>query len=140
MNGSITIPFLIDAVREEAKRTLTDLAHSIGSSAAEADDEKRLRYHVSAVVANNFTNYLFTLVQDYCKKEGLDFSNLLPLLDETINRIHQHPAVETQTGPARRGDSVTIESHLELLENEPRLRELYKNLSQQISRYPWPER
>ena len=137
MDSSIPIPFLIDAVRVEAKHTLTRLAHSMGSSVAEADDEKRLRYHVSAVVANNFTNYLFTLVQDYCKKNGLDFSNLLPLLDETISRLHRHPAVETQTGPARRGDLATIESHLELLKKEPELSELYKNFSRQILDYPW---
>jgi len=138
MDSSIPIPVMIDAVRADSKRTLTGLAHSIGSSTAEADDEKRLRYHVSAVVANNFTNYLFTLVQDYCNKEGLDFSNLLPLLDETISRIHQYPAIETQTGPARRGDLATIENHLELLTQEPQLRELYKNISEQISHYPWP--
>lgn len=138
MDSSIPIPFLIDAVRAEAKQTLIGLANSIGSTAAEANDEKRLRYHVSAVVANNFANYLFTLVQDYCKKEGLNFSNLIPLLDETISRIHRHPAVETQTGPARRGDLATIESHLVLLKDEPPLAELYKNFSRQILDYPWP--
>jgi predicted short-subunit dehydrogenase-like oxidoreductase (DUF2520 family) len=129
------IPFLIDANNNKAKELLEVLAKSISSKIIFANDEQRMQYHLCAVITNNFSNYLYTLAQDYCNKNGLAFSMLLPLIDETASRLHYFSAAAVQTGPAIRKDLGTIQHHLNLLNEEPALKNLYKIFSDEILHY-----
>jgi hypothetical protein len=45
-----------------------------------------------------------------------------------------------QTGPARRGDAVTIEKHLELLAQNPDWQELYKAITTSIDKMYRPDK
>jgi predicted short-subunit dehydrogenase-like oxidoreductase (DUF2520 family) len=131
------MPVMVDASNEEALQVLRTLAGSITSQVSVAGDLARMQYHVCAVMTNNFSNYLYALTSDYCIKNGLDFNNLLPLLDETTRRLHQHSPQEVQTGPAIRKDIGTMQQHLDLLEEEPAMQKIYEILSDGIMRYPW---
>jgi predicted short-subunit dehydrogenase-like oxidoreductase (DUF2520 family) len=126
------IPFLIDANNDDAMKLIQQLATSISDSVKIAGDDERLKLHVSAVFVNNFTNHLYALTENFCKKEGLDFSLLKPIIKETAERIVDHSPASMQTGPAARKDVLTMEKHLKLLINYPHLRELYLNLSESI--------
>lgn len=126
------IPFLIDANNKKALQSIRQLAESISDSIIIAGDEERLRFHISAVIVNNFTNHLYTLTEQFCKKEGLDFNLLKPIIKETAIRIQNHSPASMQTGPAARKDAPTMEKHLKFLHSYPHLRELYLLLSESI--------
>ena len=126
-------PFFIDGSDELTKRTLKKLASSVSrEEVATADDDERLKLHVAAVILNNFINHLYTLVEDYCKKEGIDFRHLVPLIEETAGRLERMSPSKAQTGPAVRGDLKTIEKHLQLLEKHPALKSIYETLTASI--------
>jgi predicted short-subunit dehydrogenase-like oxidoreductase (DUF2520 family) len=127
------IPVFFDGSDAVTKRKLEALAHSISDEkVGEAGDEARLRLHVAAVVVSNFTNHIYALAADYCRKEGLDFNQLLPLIEETAQRVQALSPAAAQTGPAIRHDGETIKKHLALLKNHPQLKNLYILLTESI--------
>lgn len=127
-----SIPFLVDGNNSFVKETLSKLATSISTNVINANDETRLKFHLSATIVSNFTNHLFVLAKKYCDKNGLDFSLLLPLIQETANRLSMYSPATMQTGPAIRGDVSTIKKHLSLLDEYPQLKDVYTMLSNSI--------
>ncbi len=127
------IPFLIDANNGFTNDILFRLAASVATSVTNADDETRLQYHVSAVIVSNFTNHLFALAKNYCDKTKTDFNLLLPLIDETVNRLHYYEPSAMQTGPAIRNDETTMQKHLQLLNDFPQLKNIYELMSESIA-------
>lgn len=133
MNSLPDIPVFYDGSDDTTKKTLEALAHSIsGKKVIQAGDEGRAKLHVAAVVVSNFVNHLYKLAEDYCKKEGLDFSQLAPLIKETAQRIEELSPSNSQTGPASRHDVETIKKHLELLKDHPQLRNIYLVMTESI--------
>lgn len=131
--GSPEVPIFIDASDEKTKKTLENLAHSIsGDQVAEANDDIRLKLHIAAVIVGNFTNYLYVMAEDYCRKERIDFKQLIPLIEETAERIQTISPRQAQTGPAMRHDLETIKKHLELLNTHPQLKKLYEFMTETI--------
>jgi predicted short-subunit dehydrogenase-like oxidoreductase (DUF2520 family) len=128
---------LVDASTPEGLKTISSLAGSMGAFHSIAGDTERLKYHLAAVIVNNFTNHLFTLAADFCKKEGLDFQLLLPLMEETVSRLATSAPAKVQTGPAIRRDDDTIQKHLSLLEPYPALRHFYQIFTDSIQYFPF---
>ncbi|MCR6720702.1 MAG: F420-dependent NADP oxidoreductase [Chitinophagaceae bacterium] len=127
------IPIYFDGATDRARNALQALASSIASGVpAIAGDEARQKLHVAAVFVNNFVNHLYVLAQTYCEKEGIDFRQLLPLIDETAERIHNISPKSAQTGPALRHDEGTVQSHLQLLEKHPELKKVYIMMTESI--------
>jgi hypothetical protein len=126
------LPLIIDANNQWNKMKLTGFAQSFGDSVTVANDEERRKLHLCAVSTNNFSNYLFSLTEEYCLKEGVDFKLLLPLLHETVDRLHFHSAADLQTGPAIRKDESTIGKHRSLLSNDRSLLEVYDFFTERI--------
>ncbi len=120
---------------DTSKRVLENLAHSIShENVSEVTGDQRLKMHVAAVVVSNFVNHMYTLAESYCKKEGLDFKQLIPLIQETTRRLSEASPSESQTGPAIRHDAETITKHLAILESHPRLKELYELFTRDIQK------
>jgi len=131
------IPLLIDGNSDKVKEELIALAKTISEKVSIANDAERIKYHMCAVMTNNFSNYLYVLAADYCKKHGLNFSNLLPLINETASRLHHFSPRVVQTGPAARKDMSTIQRHLNLLNEEPELKKMYSFFTDQMLRFEW---
>jgi len=129
------IPFLINGSDEHTIARLEDFALTLTGQVKRADDDTRSKFHIAAVVANNFSNHLFTLAQDFCNREGLDFSFLQPLLYETVARLKQYDPGNMQTGPAVRGDEVIVKKHLDNLEPYPNLQEVYREMTKSIQNW-----
>ncbi|WP_158211903.1 Rossmann-like and DUF2520 domain-containing protein [Robiginitalea sediminis] len=125
------VPVLIEAQRAADRVLLSELAQALGCLPAQADSTQRLRVHLAAVFANNFTNHMATLAQAYCRDHNLDPGLLGPLLQETCRKWQAMPAREAQTGPARRADAPTLAAHRNLLENSPLL-PVYEQLTESI--------
>lgn len=127
------VPIFVDGSDEKAKMTLEKLAQSIaGEQITRASDKERLKLHVAAVVVSNFVNHLYVLAEDYCKKEGLDFRQLIPLIEETALGKRTLSPSSAQTGPAIRHDAETIQKHIELLKDHPQLKNIYILLTESI--------
>ncbi|WP_346238946.1 F420-dependent NADP oxidoreductase [Niabella insulamsoli] len=130
-------PIYTEAANEEAKKVLDQLAQSIYKNAVfEADYDKRTKLHVAAVFVNNFTNHIFTLAEKYCQQEGIDFSELLPLINNTFFRLHKASPGSLQTGPAARADMETIHKHREMLGKHPQILEWYDLFTERILKSP----
>ena len=54
-----------------------------------------------------------------CSEHDIRFEILQPLVEETVKKVFSDGAMESQTGPALRGDKKTIDYHLQMLENNP---------------------
>ena len=128
-------PLLVDAARAEDEILLEGFARTISGQVQHADDAMRLKLHVAAIFANNFTNHLYSLAADFCRAGGIDFSLLLPLIHETARRVERYPPRDVQTGPAIRGDRTTMDRHLEALGNYHNMSELYRLFSDKIAEY-----
>jgi len=127
------IPLFVDGNDDYTKGRLQSLAASISKEqVGVAADDDRAKLHVAAVVVNNFTNHLYQLAEEYCRKEGLDFKLLQPLIEETALRLRDHSPAQSLTGPAIRHDKQTIEKHLEILHTHPKLRNIYLMMTESI--------
>lgn len=126
------VPLFTDGNTAEVRETLIEFAASLSPFTGVAGDEQRIKLHIAAVLVSNFTNYLYSQANAFCKKEGVPFSHLLPLIEETALRLREAAPEDLQTGPAARKDTSTIEKHLQLLQPYPDLRELYQQLSYAI--------
>ncbi|MFZ9661366.1 MAG: Rossmann-like and DUF2520 domain-containing protein [Chitinophagaceae bacterium] len=128
-------PILIDANDPETLLILNSLASSISNKVERADDTKREKVHLAAVIVNNLVNHLYTLTSEYCKRQNIDFHLLMPLLYETISRIEWSSPSLVQTGPAVRNDQKTINRHIKLMDEFPDLQNIYKMISESIQKY-----
>lgn len=127
------IPLFLDASSEQDLETLQFFAQKISTKIASANDEQRIRLHIAAVFVSNFPNYLYMLADSFCEAHKIDFSFLLPLMEETVSRLHQFSPKSIQTGPAARGDKSTIEKHETfLLQDNSELLEVYRFMTERI--------
>ncbi len=127
------IPVFFEGNDKTSTNTLQKLAQSISfEKAVAAGTEDRLKLHVAAVIVNNFTNHLYVLAEKYCRVEGIDFHQLLPLITETVQRLQTSSPADTMTGPAIRHDQETIKKHIELLKEHPHIQKIYQLLTESI--------
>ncbi|MDR0506419.1 MAG: DUF2520 domain-containing protein [Dysgonamonadaceae bacterium] len=128
------IPFFIEANNSADELLLENVAFSLSDKVMRFSSEKRKLLHLAAVFACNFTNHLYTLSTQILEKHGIDRNILLPLIQETAFKINDLHPRDAQTGPAVRNDDEMIGQHLEILDNQPLMKEIYRLLSESISR------
>jgi predicted short-subunit dehydrogenase-like oxidoreductase (DUF2520 family) len=129
------IPLLIDGSSDYVKNELELFAKTLSPNVSFANDEERLKYHIAAVFVGNFTNHLYALAEDFCSKEHIDFKSLLPLIQETSDRIKDQSPKQVQTGPALREDILTMGKHLRALTPHDDLKYLYIKFSESILKF-----
>ncbi|HEY6974827.1 MAG TPA: Rossmann-like and DUF2520 domain-containing protein [Chitinophagaceae bacterium] len=129
------IPLLIDGNTPDVIKSIIIFAETISKRVSYIDDEERIKIHLSAVFVSNFTNHLYALAADYCKKERGDFSLLIPLIREVADRVANYDPRTVQTGPAVRYDTDTIQKHLKLLSSYPRLQKIYWMITESIQQF-----
>lgn len=124
------VPMFIEGATETDTKEIRELATTISGKVYEADSQLRMQMHIAAVLACNYSNYLYTLADEVLAVNGLPFDVLRPLLEETLRKACVNGPGQSQTGPAARGDRSIIEKHLGLLNGESR--EIYRILSNAI--------
>lgn len=108
------------------------MAKALSRKVFKVSSMQRQALHVAAVFASNFTNHMITLSGDIMRDHKLDFEWLKPLLAETINKSLTLGPEAAQTGPARRGDLEILDRHLEFLQKDEAVAEIYRMISQNI--------
>ena len=126
------IPVFIEGSDEQTLSAIHQLAASITERVYPLSSDDRQYLHLAAVFACNFTNHCYALAASILEQHGMDFSVMLPLIDETARKVHELHPVMAQTGPAVRYDENVIRHHAELLHDQPQMKDLYERLSQSI--------
>lgn len=126
------VPICLEARFKDDEVILKEVADILSDGAQMVNSDQRKYIHLAAVFACNFTNQMFSIAEDILKGQGLKLDLLLPLIEETTEKIKTISPRQAQTGPARRGDMHVLNSHLDLLNDNPDLRSLYGDLSERI--------
>jgi predicted short-subunit dehydrogenase-like oxidoreductase (DUF2520 family) len=135
LEPAIEFPLLIDAGTTNDLQWLTEIATGLSKTVIEANDNLRMKYHLGAVFVNNFSNHLFALTESWCRQEGIQFSLLYPLIQETCSRLKYESPADLQTGPAIRNDTETLKKQTNLLAAYPALARLYEILTRSIQQF-----
>ncbi len=138
-------PLLVEANSAATLKQITKLADSVSGVVKAVDSETRLKLHLAAVFACNFTNALYVAAFDYVSEHlsAKDAGLLWPIMLTSFNKvIYNSQPRQAQTGPAMRNDKTVMNKHLKLLKSDKRLKDIYHLLSaliihQQTSNQTW---
>ena len=128
------VPICLEANNQDVLAILREIALKLTKTVVEINSEKRKVLHLAAVFACNFTNHLYKLANDILVDHSLQFELIRPLISETASKIEKRLPLEVQTGPAVRDDQATMDQHLEMLSDQPKLVEIYRILSDSIKK------
>lgn len=110
------IPVYIETYNKEDETILKEIGSIFTEKIFNLDSEKRRKLHIASVFACNFCNYLWTISEDILTGNGLDFSEIKPLISETFKKMDKASSPqECQTGPAVRKDRKVIDAHIHTL-------------------------
>ena len=110
------------------------LATTLTTHIYELDSDGRKHLHLAAVFACNFVNHCYALSAEVLAAKGLPFSVMLPLVDETAQKVHELAPKDAQTGPAVRGDQNVMQMQANMLAGKPAVKQIYEALSNDIQR------
>ncbi len=127
------VPLCIEGSSKEVVEMLVQFGKQLSNKVVELNSQQREVLHLAAVFACNFSNYMYDVAHELTTKNKVDFSILLPLINETANKIKKQTPKEAQTGPAKRNDQKIIAKHLTMLENNPN-KELYQLITKLIQK------
>lgn len=127
-----SVPLFIEASTSVAFNTVESFAHQLSQSVMPLDSERRKKLHLAAVFANNFTNHCCALAYKLLSENGIAPTCLLPIIDETMRKLHSMKPLEAQTGPAVRWDENVIQMQKSLLATDPQMQHIYEAMSQSI--------
>lgn len=126
------VPIFIESENSATEKVLMTMAKAISKKVHKISSADRKSLHVAAVFASNFTNHMLTVAKEILHNHSLSFDHLHPLIAETINKALSLGPDQAQTGPAKRGDLEILDQHMEFLNNDEQVAEIYKVISQHI--------
>ena len=127
------VPICIEVEEQQDEKLLQFLSECLGSTAYPISSVQRNHLHVAAVFANNFTNHMYEIAKQICDRYNIPFQMLLPLIQETAQKVQYLSPSDAQTGPAKRNDLPTIKNHVHLLEES--YKEIYHLLTTSIQNH-----
>lgn len=127
------IPFYLEGNEAVLEKT-QPIAAYLSDHVSYLDSRGRLQLHLGAVFASNFANYMWLIAEEQMRlagQQGLEAYE--PLIRECVEKALRYGPHAAQTGPAKRGDAVTMDKHLEILSSQdPSLADLYRQISNLI--------
>lgn len=128
------IPIFIEGSDDDTLQQIKNVGLLLNSDVRKVSSEARLKLHLAAVFACNFTNHMYALAENILANTGGKLSDLNHLMLETVDKAVELSARAAQTGPAIRGDQEVIEKHLKLLLQNPDAETVYQLITDQISK------
>lgn len=117
---------------EQAFDLLRAIAKSLGAQSMEVTAGQKSHLHVAGVMASNYLHVLLQASVSSAEISGLSAEDikkaLLPLVQTTLNNAKESSFGAALSGPIKRGDITTVKKHLDILKDNPELREVYKTL------------
>jgi len=127
------VTFFIEANEKNDYESLIELCKSLHFKYRKANSNQRKKIHIAAVATNNFTYHLLSTIRAYCEKNEINYNDFQHLLNLSVLNSYEDQAFNLQTGPAIRKDIHLINEHLNLLENNKNLKEIYELFTKQIT-------
>lgn len=125
------VPFFVEGSSSKVEKEILNFASTLSNNARLLSSTDRIKLHLAAVFACNFSNHMYHISDLILAEMGMSFANLHPLVKETLHKaIDLHPSL-AQTGPAIRNDEATIQSHLKMLEDDT-MKEIYQLITRSI--------
>jgi predicted short-subunit dehydrogenase-like oxidoreductase (DUF2520 family) len=90
----------------------TEMALALGGRPVTVADADRAAYHAAACIASNHVVALLGQVERVAARAGLDLTSFVPLARAAVEDAAALGPGRALTGPAVRGDWVTLERHL----------------------------
>ncbi len=128
----MSVPFCLEASSKDVLNQLYETASLLSCNVKNINSKNRMLLHLAAVFVNNFVNYLYSVSYELLNENNLSFDFLIPLIEETANKIKNTSPLQAQTGPAMRNDKHTIALHSKLLLEQPEIKHLYNEISNLI--------
>jgi predicted short-subunit dehydrogenase-like oxidoreductase (DUF2520 family) len=122
----------ITAVHASDSELIRSLAEKLSQNVRTITDEQRMILHLCAVWVNNFTTHMMDIAGTLLREHQMDFSVMLPMVEEMMENFNTADPSLLQTGPAKRGDRTTMQRHLQILESHPVWKDLYEKISNSI--------
>lgn len=127
------IPLFVSSNQAEDPEIIR-FVQKISSSTYLVTDKDKLKIHIAAVFANNFSNYNLRIAKNILQNNQIPLSVFKPMMDGMISKIFESGPEKTQSGPAMRKDYKTIQLQEEYLQiHFPQFAALYKLYSDLIS-------
>jgi len=123
------IPCFIEASDDATLMLLHDVCSQISSKVFRLTGDDRAFLHLAAVFACNFANHCYDVASRILSERGIGFDVMLPLIEETAEKVRRMTPSEAQTGPAVRFDRNVMDKHLALLADKPEWRRMYEMMS-----------
>jgi predicted short-subunit dehydrogenase-like oxidoreductase (DUF2520 family) len=97
-----------------------EVIEALGGRSFTVADADRAAYHAAACIASNHLVALLGQVERVAATVGLPLDAYLPLVRATLDNVAALGPVAALTGPAARGDQVTIDAHVAALAPDER--------------------
>jgi predicted short-subunit dehydrogenase-like oxidoreductase (DUF2520 family) len=109
--------FAVTALGEDGYALGERLARDAGGHPFRLADERKPLYHAAAVFASNYLVTVTALAEELDRVAGVPdpIAALTPLQDATLANVQRVGPAEALTGPAIRGDAITLQRNLEAL-------------------------
>jgi predicted short-subunit dehydrogenase-like oxidoreductase (DUF2520 family) len=110
--------FAVTAQDEDGYALGEALARDAGGRPVRIDDERKPLYHAAAVFASNYLVTVTALAEELGLAAGIEdpIAAFAPLQEATLANIARVGPAEALTGPAVRGDAITLQRNLEALD------------------------
>lgn len=118
----------------QAKALLTELFTAIGGKCFTLDADKKALYHAATVMACNNLISLLGVSELMLEAAGVginspnDGNPLQSLIENTVQNYFRDGEVAALTGPISRGDTKTVEAHMNALEEHQDWQNIYSSL------------
>lgn len=126
------VPCYTEASDETAQAVISHMASEIFGPVRSLASNERRYLHLAAVFACNFTNFCYDMTEKIAARHGIPFSDFLPLIAETADKVRTMTPHDAQTGPAIRYDNGVMARQTELLDSDKLLQDIYKLMSEAI--------
>ncbi len=118
---------------ELGRATAVQLVTALGGVVMGLDSSQMAAYHCAAAFASNYIVGAIDAAVKVLGDAGVSptqaVSALVPLAEGALRNVGQRGTTDGLTGPVRRGDSATIQRHLDALREHPELAQLYRALA-----------
>ena len=105
------IPVCIESTGPRELDLLRELAEDAFGQAYALDSNTRLKIHMAAIYASNFTNHMYDIASEILDGEDVPFDIIRPLINQVARKVQEALPGEIQTGPAFRGDNTGPSDH-----------------------------
>ena len=126
------VHWAVEATDDAALEWAQSAVIRLGGTPHVMSHEHRLRAHVAAVFAANFSNLMLAEAAELVQPTALPWSALHALAQGVMERAATEQGAALITGPAARGDEATLNAHRALLSASSDVAALYEALTHRI--------